>query len=235
MPRAKFRQRFCENTIAVMDGPWNAQHRPPDPRPLAAARTSVFSWPEFRTPSLILKIKNMFKKILMIIARKNFRDEEYFIPLDIFRNAGMVVTTASSRTGTLFGVLGGEAEATLDIQNVQAEEFDAVVFVGGDGATEYFDNETAHRIVREAYAADKIVAAICIAPVILAKAGILKGGKAVVWQSPLDRTAPKAMEACGCTMGKSHVEQSGNIITADGRDAAEEFARRILATLAERE
>lgn len=172
------------------------------------------------------------KKILMIIAHKDFRDEEYFIPLDIFRKAGLEVTTASSNAGTAVGVLGGEAEVMLNLKDAEAEAFDAVIFVGGNGAQEYFESPEAHRIAKEAASARKIVGAICIAPVILVKAGVLTGRMATVWSSALDKTGPKALLQGGCAVSDNAVEISGNIITGRDRDAAEEFAKAILGELA---
>lgn len=167
----------------------------------------------------------------MIIASKDFRDEEYFIPLEIFEKAGAQVKTASSKTGLALGVLGGEAQVQLDIKDAKANDFDAVVFVGGDGAKEYFDSSEAHRIAQEFNDAGKIVAAICIAPVILAKSGILKNKTATVWQSPMDKTGPKALMERQCILSSNTVEKTGNIITANGREAAEEFAKEIIAKL----
>jgi protease I len=169
----------------------------------------------------------------MVIAKRDFRDEEYFIPLEIFRRSGMDVTTASSKTGTAIGVLGGEAEAELDIKDTKAEDFDAVVFVGGNGAQEYFDSPEAHRIARDFAGAGKITAAICIAPVILAKAGVLEEKTAAVWSSALDKTGPKALAEGKCKVSPASVEKSGNIITGNGREAAEEFARKIVESLRE--
>jgi len=164
----------------------------------------------------------------MIVAYKDFRDEEYFIPLEIFQKAGIEIATASSKIGVALGVLGGEAEVFLSIKNVRVEDFDAVVFVGGGGAQKYFENEEAHRIVREFNDAKKVVGAICIAPVILAKAGILEGKTATVWSNAMDKTGPKALLQGKCAVSQNAVEKSGNIITANGREASEEFAREIV-------
>lgn len=167
----------------------------------------------------------------MIIASRNFRDEEYFIPLEIFEKAAAQVVTASSKAGPVLGVLGGEAEAALDIKDVKAENFDAAVFIGGDGAQEYFESSEAHRIAREFNDAGKIVAAICIAPVILAKSGILKNKTATVWQSAMDKIGPKALTEGRCAVSQNTVEKCGNIITANGKEAAEKFAKVIMEKL----
>ncbi len=173
------------------------------------------------------------KKILMVIARKDFRDEEYFIPRELFQRAGIETVTASSKTGTLIGALGGEAEATLALEAACAEDFDALMFVGGSGSVEYFQSEKAHQLAQAFNQADKLVAAICIAPVILANAGLLQGKTGTVWRSALDKTGPQALAAGGCSLSENHVERAGSIITADGREAAEEFARAIIAQLDE--
>lgn len=164
----------------------------------------------------------------MIIAGKNFRDEEYFIPFEIFQREGAKVVTASSVKGEVIGVEGGEARATLTLKEVRTEDFDAFVFAGGGGAVEYFDDNEAHRIAQEAVSAHKILAAICIAPVILARAGVLRGKKATVWSGILDKTGKKELKKAGCIVEDKKVVADDKIITADGPSSAEEFAEAII-------
>lgn len=166
----------------------------------------------------------------MIIAGKNFRDEEYFVPFEIFQREGAKVFTASSVKGEIIGVEGGEARAALTLREVKAGDFDAFVFVGGSGAAEYFDDNEAHRIAQEAVEFHKILGAICIAPVILARAGILKGKKATVWSSILDKTGKKELKEAGCNIEDKNIVIDGKIITADGPSSAEEFAKTIVAS-----
>ncbi len=170
------------------------------------------------------------KNILMIIASKNFRDEEYFIPFEIFQKEGAKVATASSVKGEIIGIEGGEARVTLTLKEVKADDFDAFVFVGGSGASEYFNDNEAHRIIGEAVEAHKILAAICIAPVILARAGALKGKKATVWSSILDKTGKKELKEAGCIIEDKKVVTDKKIITADSPSSAEEFAKAIAAS-----
>jgi protease I len=170
-------------------------------------------------------------KILMIIAHKDFRDEEYFIPRDLFLKAGMQVTTASSKTGMIPGFCGDEALATLSIKDVRAVDFDAMIFVGGNGAHEYFKDPQAHRVAQEFNASGKLTAAICIAPVILANAGVLRGRTATVWSSELDKTGPKALLGGGCELRQDAVVVSDNVITGRDRDSAQEFAETVIRKL----
>jgi protease I len=171
------------------------------------------------------------KNIVMIIASKNFRDEEYFTPFEIFQREGAKITTASSIRGDMIGIEGGEARAILTLKEVKIEDFDAFVFVGGSGAVEYFDNNEAHRIINEAIEAHKILAAICIAPVILARAGVLRGKKATVWSSILDKSGRKELEKAGCAIEEKNIVIDEKIITANGPSSAEEFAKAIVNAL----
>lgn len=174
------------------------------------------------------------KNILMVIASKNFRDEEYFIPYEIFQKEGAKITTASSVEGNIIGIEGGEARSTLTLSEVKVKNFDAVVFIGGGGAVEYFNNNDAHKIIQEMVNLHKVVAAICIAPMILAKAGILVGKKATVWSSVMDKNNIKGLKDSGCAVSEERVVKDKKIITADGPAVSKEFAEKVVETIIEK-
>ena len=171
------------------------------------------------------------KKILMIIAFRDFRDEEYFLPKEIFEKEGFIVKTASTKKGTALGADGGEAEVDFSLDEVDVSQFDAVLFVGGPGALKYLDNEKSYQIAKETLNQEKILGAICIAPVILAKAKVLEGKKATVWSSPLDKTGIKILKENGAEYLAQDVVQDGKIITANGPQSAKKFAKKILENL----
>jgi len=174
------------------------------------------------------------KNVLMVIASKNFRDEEYFVPYEIFQKEGAKITTASSIEGNIIGIEGGEARSALAIDEVKAKNFDAVVFIGGEGAIEYFDNNDAHKIIQEMANMHKVVAAICIAPIILARAGILVGKKATVWSSLMDKKNIKELEDSGCSVSEERVVKDKKIVTADGPAVSKKFAEKIVEAIIER-
>jgi protease I len=162
----------------------------------------------------------------MVIARENFRDEELLEPKKVFEQAGARVVIASSTLKKARGMLGEEVTPDVLLKDVAVSDYDAVVFVGGSGAREYFEDETAHTIARSAVRQGKITGAICIAPFILANAGVLKGKKATIWSSmgsDLDRK--------GCIYTKEDVQVDGRIVTADGPGSAGMFARTIVKLL----
>ncbi len=173
----------------------------------------------------------MNKKIALIIAFRNFRDEEYFIPKEIFEQNGFEAVTASTDKGIAVGGGGGEAEVNTLLEELDIVPLEAVVFVGGPGAYNYIENEQAHRIANQAMKQGKIIAAICIAPAILAKAGVLEAKKATVWSSPMDKKPIKMLEESGAKYQNMPVVADGNVITANGPAAAKEFAEKILEFL----
>jgi len=167
------------------------------------------------------------KKVVMIIAFRDFRDVEYFVPKEIFESAGIEVKTASTKKGIAIGADGGEIEIDLLISELNPADFEAVIFVGGPAALRYLDNEISYEIIRETIFQNKILAAICISPVILAKAKVLRGKKATVWSSSLDKSSIKILKENGVIFEDSSVVVDGKIITANGPQSAEEFAKAI--------
>ena len=85
-------------------------------------------------------------KVVMIIAPERFRDEELFVTKEELERAGHKIVIASSAKGICPGSRGGFATATLTLNEVQASNYDAVVFVGGGGSKIYFANEEVLRI-----------------------------------------------------------------------------------------
>lgn len=157
------------------------------------------------------------------VSSQNFRDEELLKPKEIFEKNGFKVTIASSSLNTATGMLGTKIKPEVVISNVNVKNYDAIVFVGGTGATEYFNNPIALKIAQDAEKQKKVVGAICIAPRILAEAGVLKGKKATVWKSEAN-----ALKTKGAIYTGQDVTVDGKIVTASGPHAAEAFANVIL-------
>lgn len=171
------------------------------------------------------------KKVLFIIAKQDFRDEEYFIPKSILEKENHVITASNTNEKIALGALGGEANVDINYENVKVDDYDAIIFVGGPGALKNLDNEISYKIAKEALEKNKILAAICISPTILAKAGVLKNKKATVWHSSLEKGPIKILEENGAIFVDEDVVEDGNIITANGPKAAEKFGNKILEKL----
>jgi protease I len=169
------------------------------------------------------------KKVLMVIAKNKFRDEEYLEPRKALEDAGAVITVASSSLNTSEGMLGLKVKPDMLVGNVKEEDFDGVVFIGGGGAAEYFDNPVAHSLARSFFEHGKITSAICIAPATLANAGVLKGKKATSFPS-----SEAALRTHGAIFMKQDVVADGTIVTAVGPQAAKKFGQELLRVLGEK-
>ena len=169
------------------------------------------------------------KRAVLIVARENFRDEELFETRRVLTEAQVKTVVASTKTGAIRGMLGRVAEATILVNDIVVDDYDAIIFIGGAGAMEYFHNRVAWNIVRQAVQKRKVLGAICIAPAVLANAGVLKGVRVTSFLSERDR-----LQRAGALYTGVPVERDGLIITGSGPMAAVQFGRAIADALAGR-
>jgi protease I len=166
------------------------------------------------------------KKALMLIAAKDFQDDEFAEPLEALKAAGVSVTVASTTLDEITGMNGAKAKADVLLKDVKAQDYDAVIFIGGSGAAQYLGDPVAHGLARDAVAHKKILGAICIAPVILANAGVITGKKATCYPTEGDN-----LRQCMVAYTGNPVEKDGDIITADGPKSAAQFGKELVKAL----
>jgi len=166
------------------------------------------------------------KKIVMVIASDGFRDEELLVVKDILQKKGIGVEVASTDLTEAKGTLGAKVKPDILLNDINARDYAALIFVGGQGASVYWDNPIAHQLIETALNNNRVVAAICIAPVTLARAGILTGKRATVFNSEVSE-----LQEAGADYTGRPVEKDGNIITASGPAASAEFANVIIQAL----
>jgi protease I len=169
-------------------------------------------------------------KILMVIPPERFRDEEYFQTKEELEKAGYRIITASIHKGICAGSRGGFVETDITLDEVICGNYDAVAYVGGGGSNILFNNPRAQAIAQEMNQAGKVVAAICLAPVILANAGVLRGKRATV-----AGTKARVIEENGAIYTGPGVTVDGNIVTANAPKASRLFGKAIVETVAKKE
>lgn len=167
--------------------------------------------------------------ILIVVAQKDFQDYEYQAPRNIFENNGYKVQVASETKGRAKGKFGLKVNVDLALSEVNVSDFNAVVFVGGPGAVKYQNNRTINKILETAVNEGKVIGAICIAPTILAHAGVLSNRAATVWNE--DGQQNKILEQNGCKYLTDDLVVDDKIITANGPKAAEKFGEKIVQVL----
>jgi protease I len=166
------------------------------------------------------------RKVLMVIAKNKFRDEEYLEPRKALESEGAIITVASSSPGMAEGMLGLRVRPDALIGDVKESDYDGIVFVGGGGAREYFDSPVAHALARSFYNHGKLTSAICIAPAILANAGLLKEKKATSFPS-----SEEILKSRGAVFTVNEVVVDDKIITGVGPEAAKRFGEKLVEVL----
>jgi protease I len=179
--------------------------------------------------TLSTRVSMATKKAVLIIAERDFRDEELFQPKAVLERSGVKVDIASTTTGKARGKLGATVVPDKLVSDINIADYDVIAFIGGPGSAQYWDDPAAHKLVQEAVASGKIVAAICAAPVTLANAGVLADKNATCFPSE-----SQALRDNGANYTARPVEVDGNIITADGPSSARAFGEALVKRLGER-
>ena len=168
----------------------------------------------------------MAKKVAMFIAFQGFRDEEYTEPKRILEAAGVKVTTVSTAKGLARGKFRVTAQVDKTIDEIDPADYDALTLVGGPGALEHLDNGKVHKLFQQAVAQGKVVGAICISPVVLAHAGLLKGKKATVFPDGAEE-----LEKAGAAYTGADMTVDGLLVTADGPVPAKKYGAALAELL----
>jgi protease I len=169
-------------------------------------------------------------KALLVVAQTDFQPVEYGDTRSELEKAGVEVKVASFEEGEAIGADGNKINVDIAIKEVDTNDFDAVVLIGGPGAAKQLvGNPDVIELLQSADNDHKVIAAICIAPVVLAEARILKDRKATVWNE--DGKQEEILAAQGATFTDEPVVVDTRIITANGPAVAKEFGKTIVETL----
>jgi protease I len=169
------------------------------------------------------------KKVLMVIPHTQFRDEEFFEPKKILEDEGANVVVASTTARICRGMKGNSAQADIAIADAKADDYAAVVLCGGSSVPDFFWNDKKlQELVSTMSTAGKIVAAICLSTVVLAKAKLLAGREATVYFLP---QAIEELKNGGAKYVTEPLVIHNNIILAEGPPDAQSFGQAIRTAL----
>jgi protease I len=165
-------------------------------------------------------------KRILIFAGPLFEDVELLYPLYRFREEGAEVVVAGLGDREYRGKKGHPVEVDTDVELISSAEFDAVLVPGGYLPDHLRRSEKVLEIVREAYDAGKLVAAICHGPWVPVSAGILKGKRATSYWSIRDDVAN-----AGAEWVDQEVVVDENLITSRQPEDLGAFCRAIIEAL----
>ena len=162
--------------------------------------------------------------IYMFLA-EGFEEVEALAPLDLIRRAGLEIKTVGVGAKVITGSHGIPVTADMTDAEFSDNAPDMVILPGGMPGTKNLDaSETVHKAIADAVKNDAYLCAICAAPMILGKLGLLCGKNAVSYpgfESYLE----------GATISDKKVVRDGKIITAKGMGAGIEFGLAIVSAL----
>lgn len=171
--------------------------------------------------------------VLLVVASQGYQPAEYGVTRAVLEQAEINVVVASDKPGIAQSMVptGPYAQTNVDVvlDRVDIANYDGIFVVGGSGPMRLLNNQTMYALLQKAYTLKKAVGGICIAPRILAHAGILTDKKATGWDD--DHGLDAVFKEHSVIRVKQPVVVDGNIITADGPNAAEKFGKAIVQAL----
>lgn len=164
--------------------------------------------------------------VLVVIADRNFSDTEFWTLRDGLVEADYTPVVANASGGDSAGSEGSTVAADLKVGDAVAGDYVAVALIGGTGSQGYVGDAGLHALLREGDANGRPLGAICLAPAILARAGVLEGRKATICSGE-----EGYLEKAGCREIGTGVVVDGTIVTADGPDSSSGFRDAFLEVL----
>jgi len=164
-------------------------------------------------------------KVYVFLA-DGFEEIEAIAPIDVFRRAELEVTTVSVSGDQLVTGAHGVAVAADAMFDELSYEGDFLLFLPGGmpGTLNLEAHEGLRLLIAQQAGAGKNIAAICAAPSILGKMGLLKGQEAICYPGFESYLS-------GATISTEAVVKSGNVFTAKGPGVAIDFALKLVAEL----
>lgn len=145
----------------------------------------------------------------LIISADGFEDVELLEPMKSLQGDGIEVELATPGGVPIHGKQGATVTADRAIERLDPSAYDLLVLPGGKAPAVLRNNLEVLAAVREFFAADKPVAAICHGPQILVSADLVRGRKATAYSA----VAPE-LEQAGADYRDEAVVVDGNLITS---------------------
>lgn len=120
--------------------------------------------------------------MIYVLLADGFEEIEAITPIDIMRRAGLDVRTVSvSEDLYVTGAHDICVKADISMKGVNLGMMDMLVLPGGPGHENLDKSKYVHELIDYAAENGKYIAAICAAPSVIGKIGLLKGKKATAF------------------------------------------------------
>ena len=165
--------------------------------------------------------------MILLLLADGFEETEALVPLDLLRRGKLEVRTVGITGKTVTGAHGIAVTADL-VPKAVSGTIDALILPGGmPGTTNLDASRDVDRLIDKTLSDGGRLAAICAAPIVLGRRGLLDGKRAVCFPGFENQLR-------GAIKSDKRVETDGNVTTAVGMGAAYEFGLALLSLLAGR-
>ena len=163
--------------------------------------------------------------MIAILLADGFEEIEALTPLDILRRAGYDARTVAISSKVAIGSHGISVICDMSADEVKLDEVSMVIFPGGmPGSLNLDASPFTDKIIEAVTKNNGRISAICAAPLILGRRGLLKGRRAVCYPGFEN-------ELSGAIIEKDSVITDGNITTAKGMGVALPFSLELVRLL----
>ncbi len=163
------------------------------------------------------------KSVVYVLLADGFEELEALAPVDLLRRAGAVVeTVAVGENKIVTGARGVPVVADISMGQINFSAMRMVVLPGGfPGYENLYKSHKVCELLRRAAESEKEIAAVCGAPTVLGRLGLLRGRKATCY--------PGMESLLGCETLSQAVVEDGTLITSRGAGTSLDFALALVA------
>lgn len=160
---------------------------------------------------------------IMVPLAEGFEEIEALTVVDVLRRAGINVDTVGVMGSVISGSHGVRVMADKRLLEINSDEYDGIVLPGGSvGVQNLGKSSKIIEILKRFDSTGKLIAAICAAPSILARVGILESRKATI-NPGMEKDLPHPRG--------EKVVVDGNVITSQAPGTAMDFALTIVEAI----
>lgn len=171
---------------------------------------------------------NPDRAVLVFLPQQLYSSEEFEPTLAQLTKTGLQTRLTSADTGVASSMSQVIVKPDVALREANVGDYAGLVLIGGSGAALYWRDSVLHARCREFAESGRVVAAIGIAPIALARAGVLRGRKATVFR---DRSAINWLKEEGARFSFKEVVVDRNIVTAVSAEQAQAFGRAVAAAV----
>ena len=164
--------------------------------------------------------------MIYMLLGTGFEETEAITPLDLLRRAGVNVLTVGVNGKIIQGAHNIGVEADIEIGEMDLSQMEGIILPGGlGGVTSVRESDLAMNALKFAYDNDKLVAAICAGPTVLADLHITDGKRVTCYPG-----CEKQMGEANYVSDAAAI-RDGKVITGTSAGCATTFALELIAAL----